>query len=203
MLVEFNVTNYRSLRETQTLSLVPSAARERDSSNCFDSGVKAVPRLLRSAVVYGPNAGGKTNLMRAMQFMQLMVITSATQVREGEELAIAPFAFDAKNAGEPSVFEAIFIIDGVRYQFGFAATKRRVMHEWLFAFPKNKKQHWYERVYNQKTGEDTWEWGPSFTGRKEIWSEATRGNALFLSTAIQLNNEQLRPVFNWFTTKPA
>lgn len=203
MLVEFGVTNFRSLRETQTLSLVAGPAREHEATHCFDSGVKAVPRLLRSAVVYGPNAGGKTNLMRAMQFMQLMVLTSATQVRAGEQLAIAPFAFDAKSAAKPTEFEATFVADGVRYQFGFSATKHRVIHEWLFAFPKNKKQHWYERVYDPKTEKETWEWGPSFTGRKEVWSEATRDNALFLSTAIQLNNEQLRPVFDWFGTKLA
>ncbi len=203
MLVEFNVTNFRSLRETQTLSLVAGPGHEHEGTNCFASGAKAVPRLLRSAVIYGPNAGGKTNLMRAIHFMQLMVVTSATLVREGEQLAIAPFAFDPKSATEPSLFEATFVADGVRYQFGFAATKHRVTHEWLFAFPKNKKQHWYERIYDPKTEKERWEWGPSFTGRKEVWRDATRGNALFLSTAIQLNNEQLRPVFNWFGTKLA
>ena len=48
---------------------------------------------------------------------------------------------------------------------------------------------------------DQWYFGSKFTGRRQLWQEATRGNALFLSTAIQLNNEQLKPVFNWFKNK--
>ncbi|MGH8729812.1 MAG: AAA family ATPase, partial [Burkholderiales bacterium] len=68
---------------------------------------------------------------------------------------------------------------------------------------RNKKQRWYERQYDANTNKESWDWGPSLLGRKEIWRDATRSNALFLSTAIQLNNEQLRPVFNWFSEKLA
>jgi AAA15 family ATPase/GTPase len=72
MFIEFNVTNYRSIRETQTISMVASKYyNELDEMNCFDSGVTGLQKMLRSAVLYGPNAAGKSNLFQ-LHFMQVL-----------------------------------------------------------------------------------------------------------------------------------
>jgi AAA15 family ATPase/GTPase len=68
----------------------------------------------------------------------------------------------------------------------------------LFAYPEGRAQKWFERNYDPETQKDIWYFGPKFTGSRKVWQGATRSNALFLSTAIQLNNEQLKPVFYWF-----
>ena len=77
MLIEFTVENFRSFRLAQTFSMVASASTEHVVSNTFPSDIKGFGNFLRTAAVYGPNAAGKTNLLRALQFMQSLVINSA------------------------------------------------------------------------------------------------------------------------------
>ncbi len=201
MLIEFSVTNYRSFLSTQCLSLTANTAAELQEENTFVSPVLSLPRLLRSAVVYGPNAAGKSNLIQAIAFMKRFVLSSAKESQEGERIDVTPFLFKRQPGGNPSEFEALFIQDGIRYQYGFTASSIRVTGEWLFAYPEGRPQKWFERNYNPEIRKDNWYFGPKFTGSRKVWQEATRGNALFLSTAIQLNNEQLKPVFNWFDKK--
>ena len=203
MLLEFSVTNYRSIRNTQTLRMAASNYdKGLQETNCFNAGVNGLPKLLRTAVVYGPNAAGKSNLFRALHFMQNFVLKSHSH-QEGQTINAAPFALDSRTKKEPSEFEIFFVQDDVRYQYGFTVNRVRVTKEWLLAFPAGKAQRWFEREYNAKTNEDRWYFGSKFTGRRQIWQEATRKNALFLSTAIQLNNEQLKPVFGWFQDRLA
>jgi hypothetical protein len=168
--------------------------------NCFDSGVTGLQKMLRSAVLYGPNAAGKSNLFRALHFMQSFVLESHS-LQEGQTIKTVPFALNEHSKNEPSEFEIFFLQDNVRYQYGFAANRMRVTKEWLLAFPEGKAQRWYEREYDATEDKDKWYFGSKFSGRRQLWQEATRKNALFLSTAIQLNNEQLKPVFSWFQNK--
>jgi len=203
MLLEFSVTNYRSFRETQTLRMTASKYyKGLEETNYFDADVAGLPKLLRSAVIYGPNAAGKSNLLRALHFMQSFVLLSHSH-QEGQIINVSHFALNTHMGTEPSEFEIFFVQDDVRYQYGFAVNRARVTREWLFAFPEGKAQRWYERKLDAKAGEDRWYFGSKFTGQRRIWQEATRRNALFLSTAIQLNNEQLKPVFGWFQEKLA
>jgi len=201
MLIEFSVTNYRSFLTTQSLTLTANPATELQEENSFVSSVSNLPRLLRSAVVYGPNAAGKSNLIQAIAFMKGFVLSSAKESQEGEKIDAAPFLFNRQSSRNSSEFEVLFIQECIRYQYGFAVNSERVTGEWLFAYPEGRAQKWFERNYDPETQKDIWYFGPKFTGRRKVWQEATRSNALFLSTAIQLNNEQVKPVFNWFDHK--
>ena len=198
MLIEFSVTNYRSFLTPQSLTLTANTATELQEENTFVSPVLNLPRLLCSAVVYGPNAAGKSNLVQAIAFMKRFVLSSAKESQEGEEIDVTSFLFKLQNSRNPSEFEVLFIQDDIRYQYGFAANSKRVTGEWLFAYPEGRAQKWFERNYDPETHKDIWYFGSKFTGHRRVWQEATRSNALFLSTAIQLNNEQLKPVFKWF-----
>ena len=75
MLVEFNVANFRSIRERQTLSLTQAKLKEVDAlkENCFSNSSLSRLSLLRSCAVYGPNAAGKSNLLLALKEMQRVV----------------------------------------------------------------------------------------------------------------------------------
>jgi len=201
MLIEFSVTNYRSFLTTQSLTLAANTAAELQEENSFISHLSNLPRLLRSAVIYGPNAAGKSNLVLATAFMKRFVLSSAKESQEGEKIDATPFLFNRQSSRAPSEFEVVFIQDGIRYQYGFAVNPERVTGEWLFAYPGSRAQRWFERNYDPETQKDIWYFGPKFTGSRKVWQEATRRNALFLSTAIQLNNDQLKPVFNWFDNK--
>ncbi len=204
MLIEFRVANFRSIRDSQSLSMAANASADLRESNTFQTGVKGLPSLLRSAILFGPNAGGKSNLVKAFHFMQWFVLNSQKQ-QQGQAIPVVPFRLSPSTAGEPSEFEVELVQDGVRYQYGFTVSPERVRSEWLIAYPQGRPQRWFEREFNRETGIDDYDFSPLFLGgtRRQLWKETTRGNALFLSTAIQLNNEQLLPLFNWFKDRLA
>ena len=197
MLIEFRVSNFCSLRDEQVLSLVASKDKSLASSHTVSTGVGAAPALLRSAAIYGPNAGGKSNLIKALQYMRGVVVESAT-IAPNQPFSVQPFRLDAAFAGMPTEFEVTFLIDGVRYQYGFAMNAERILSEHLLVYKAFKPQHWFTRRHDPATGRDVYDFGPALKGQKSVWESATRPNALFLSMAVQLNSEQLAPVFDWF-----
>ncbi len=198
MLVEFKVGNYRSFREEQTLSLVASKDTEL-SNNCVDKGKL---HLLKATGIYGPNASGKSNLIRALSTMQ-QIITK--QAGHGEKLPVTPFKLDDKYNKKPSSFEVTFYHKDVRYQYGFTATTERICDEWLYAYPKGRlrdiAQTWFERKFNKKTGKTDWNFGSYLKGEKEKLKDRAINNVLLLSAGAQWNNKQLTNVYEWFSEK--
>ncbi|NEN97271.1 MAG: ATP-binding protein, partial [Moorea sp. SIO3I7] len=201
MLVEFSVENYRSFKERQTFSMVASKKKTGQDSNSFPMpNVKSL-RLLTSAVVYGPNASGKSNLVRAMQTMRQIVLQSATGMQLGSRWNIEPFRLNADYQNKPSCFEIIFIEDNIRYQYGFSLDQERVYEEWLIAYPKGRAQTWFERNYCSEEQEYDWYFGRGLKGEKERIKGFVRPNSLFLSHAAQNNPPQLGKLFLWFSSK--
>lgn len=198
MLIEMSVANFRSFRETQTFTLAKGKGDEMAASNTFNVTAASNIALLRSAAIYGPNASGKSNLLLALQTMRRVVLESAINLQRGDKLPVTPFRLSPETRQRPSEFEAAFLMDGVRYQYGFAATAERIHEEWLLAYPKGRAQRWFGRAWNPDEQCYDWELGNNLTGEKQLWQKSTRDNALFLSTAVQLNSEQLQPVFDWF-----
>lgn len=201
MLVEFRINNFRSLRDEQVLSLVASKDKTLKDTHTHATGISAAPNLVRSAVVYGANASGKSNLIKALQYMRGLVTDSAAAIQPGQTFAVQPFRLDIDSANEPSEFEVTFLLDGVRYQYGFAMTAQRVVSEHLLVYKAFKPQRWFTRHFDKDTGKDVYEFGPGLKGPKNLWEGATRPNSLFLSMAVQLNSDALRPVFNWFANR--
>jgi len=197
MLIEFRVANFKSVREEQVWSMVADSGREhRETHTVPLPGAKDL-RLVRSAVLYGPNASGKSTIVQALSGMRRAVLTSAHGADMGDPISGGePFRLDADWRRRPTRFDVTFLQQGVRYHYGFAATTERVVEEWLYSFPRQRERHWFTRV------NDEFSFGPSLgsLATKEVVSQATRPNALFLSTAVQLNTTDLLPVFEWFRT---
>ena len=203
MLIEFRVKNFRSLRDEQTLSLVADKDKSLQESNTMPSGIKAAPTLLRSMAIFGPNAGGKSNLIKALQFMRAVVAESASVMQPGQAFHTQSFRFEATSVAQPTEFDVSFVLDGIRYQFGFALTALRITREYLLVYKAFKPQLWFERYFDEESGKDLYDFGTGLKGPKSVWEGATRPNALFLSMAVQLNSEQLQPVFAWFVKQLA
>lgn len=201
MLVEFRIKNFRSLRDEQVLSLVASTDKTLLDTHALATGLKAAPHVLKSAVVYGANASGKSNLIKALQYMRGVVLESASLPPGQTFDRLQPFRLDATSAHLPTEFEVTFILDGVRYQYGFAMNAQRIVSEQLLVYKAFKPQRWFERHVDAASGKDVYEFGPGLKGAKHLWEGATRPNALFLSMAVQLNSEALRPVFDWFANR--
>jgi len=153
---------------------------------------------LRTAVIYGPNASGKSALVFAMQFAQTLVRQSAINPPDSP-VYYTPFKLDENTASEPTEFEFTFILNGVRYQYGFSFNQDGFEEEWLLVYKAPKPQLWFERKYDENQQNDVYKFGASLVGSRKVWEAATRRNSLFLSMAVQLNSESLRPVFQWIT----
>lgn len=196
MLVEFRVANFLSIQDEQVLSLVANSDKTHRDSHSF-SLMDAKITLLKSAVIYGPNAAGKSSLIKAMIAMREIVRRSSNYQR-GMKLPVTPFLLGNAENNESSIFEITVFVNNVRYQYGFSVTKERICDEWLIVYPQNRAQKWFERKYDSDKQDHSWYFGASFKGAKEQWKDLTRDNALFLSTAIQFNSVQLQPLFDWF-----
>ncbi|MGS3492962.1 ATP/GTP-binding protein [Klebsiella pneumoniae] len=122
MLIEFNVENYLSIKHKQTLSLIASKSNEL-SENVFKTEGTMNLNVLKSAVIYGANAAGKSNLLLAVRAMRELVLQSASNLQVGEKIEVYPFKLDSESITKPSEFEVVFIAEGIRYQFGFSATE--------------------------------------------------------------------------------
>ncbi len=202
MLIEFSVSNFRSFRERQTLSMV-AAPRLRRKENTFKPELDGedFPALLKAAAIYGPNASGKSNLVRAIQSVATIIGLAPQPVRHA--LPVEPFRFDTSLADSASHFEIHFACRGLRYQMKLAIKKDRIEEEVLKCFPKGAETLLYERRH--AAGRDNYEFGRALEGGKDLhdaWSKLTAPDRIFLSQAVANSSEelqQLRAPFAWLT----
>lgn len=196
MLLEFRVRNYRSIRDEQVLNLIASGDKELAETHLAPTGLKAASHALRSAVVYGPNASGKSSLLRALDYMRAVVAESATVIQPGQTYNVQPFKLDSASAQQPTEFEITFLLAGVRHQYAFSMTAQRIVSESLLVYRSSKPTQLFNRQHVDGDVYD-YEFSTYLSGPRKVWQESTRPNSLFLSMAAQLNSEQLGPVFNW------
>ena len=194
MLIEFSVGNFRSFKEIVTLSMVAAKLTSKDKAldenNVFET--PGAPPLLTSATIYGANASGKSNLVAAVRFMRRFVLSSQRETKATGGISVDPFLLRTGSAEEPSHFETVFVIDGVRYRYGFNVTTERVSSEWLYSVSTSREARLFERR------EDGIKLGESFRGEGKELIELTRPNALFLSVVAQFNGPTSQKVVNWF-----
>ena len=194
MLIECSVENFRSFRDRAVFSMVAaniaSQPRTLDEQNVFtihdDLG------LLTSAAIYGANASGKSNLITALRFMRMFVLTSSRETQVGDVIPVEPFLLNPQTAESPSRFEVVFYAGGEQYRYGFAVTQESVAEEWLYRLGSQREIRLFTRE-EQAIHVNT----RSFREgqRLELF---TRENALFLSVAAQFNGETARAILNWF-----
>jgi AAA15 family ATPase/GTPase len=207
MLVEFSVENYRSIQEKQTLSMVAAEDETMLDSNTFPVPDNDDLRLVTSAAIYGPNASGKSNLLKAIQVLKNLVINSASRMQTGDKLPVEPFRLNSESAKKPSSFELIFIRDDIRYEYGVSLNRERIFEEWLIAYPNEVQENWFSREYlpdNPKFEPNEgykWSFGKGLKGEKKRIQRFVRSNSLFISHAAQNNHPQLTEVFDFFQDK--
>ncbi len=205
MIIEFSVSNYRSIRDKQTLSLVADnriGARNGDKSNQLieiDMPGLSNTKLLKSAVFYGANASGKSNIVKAAEFFQKFVETCATDLKPDADTGVVPFRLDPFMESSPSEFEVVFTHKDVRYQYGVKLDRKWVHEEWLTAYPNGLPQRWFFRCLDIESGVYDWTYSTKLKGDKESLKNKVRENTLFLSVAAQFNHEQLSSVYEWFS----
>lgn len=205
MLVEFRVENFLSFNEEVVFSTEASTDRLRleDVTNKVPEGL-GVDRLLTTSVVYGANASGKSNLVKAMKFVHYFVINSAPKGQAGDETGRIPFMLSDVRKKEPSKFEIVFIRDEQRFTYGFSVNEKHVIEEWLFVLNpggRGNGKSVFQRQRDLETGKETFKFGPEWKKELSPLEERTRDNALFISAAAQWNSPTAERVMEWFTDK--
>jgi uncharacterized protein len=198
MLIAFRVANFRSFKDEQELNYITSPDRAHETTHCIRTGIRAPARVSRAALVFGPNAGGKTNLVVALATLRDLVLNSSSLTDAQFAERHTPFKFESQDQ-RPTQFEIEVLLDRVRYRYLVAYDATRVLGERLLVFRTGKSQRWFKRDYNPRRQLEEWEpFSPSFHGPREVWRQATRPRTLFLTTAAQLDAELLQPLFRWF-----
>ena len=195
MILQFSIKNYKTFKEKAVLSLIASNydKETRENENIYYNEEFGL-RLLKSAVIYGANASGKSKLLDAFAFMRKYVINSSKESQKGDKIDVDPFRLNSETEKESSEFEIIFVYKKVLYRYGFEVTKKRVISEWLFYKPKTKE---IELFYRDNNNFDTH--SRSFSKGKTIIKEGlVRDNALLLSVAAQFNDTTSINVVDWF-----
>lgn len=154
-------------------------------------------RVLPVAAVFGANASGKTNLLRAMDDMQRLVATSfrgRARPSRHRKIFRRPFLLDASYERSPSRFEIDLVIRGVRYEYGFEIDDSRVVSEWARRFPKGKAATIFRREYNDVN------LGENKSAKAKILKDLVRDDVLLISTAAALSYPPLMALNEWFET---
>lgn len=190
MLIEFRVANYRSIKDEQVLSMEAVPGHRGGDDWPRESSANSTS-LLPAVALYGANASGKSNVLSALNWMRKTILDSHRRWEPSGGVPITPFAW-GDGPSTPSLFEISFIVEQVKYQYGFSASHELVLEEWLYAWPNKRKQVWFER------DKDEFKFGAHLQGHKKLIEDITRPNSLFISAAAQQNHPQLSTLYDWF-----
>ena len=192
-LLSFKAANVRCFRDSLELSLLSTSLAEK-------SVVRLVPwrrggrplGVLPVAGVFGANASGKTNVLRAMDDMRGYVLNSFRSGNPTGGIPRRPYLLDPATTSAPSRFEVDLVLGGVRHEFGFVIDDEQVLEEWAYRYPNGRASLMFHRRNSHVTLGDL----ERSKGRSVV--ELLRPNALFLSTAASANHAALLPLYAWF-----
>tara|TARA_R110002072_G_scaffold38357_1_gene111248 strand:+ start:911 stop:2215 length:1305 start_codon:yes stop_codon:yes gene_type:complete len=189
--MSFKVSNYRSIGDEQTLSLIPDNKKGDSTTNILSKGKY---NALNAIAIYGSNASGKSNLLLSMSLLDKLIHLSARS-SSTSKLPYDPFLLRKGWEKKPTTFEVIFIIDSIRYRYGLKFFETKVVSEWLYRKSVGREVDVFLRH------EDVIDTSSAFKGPSKLIDtaiEATRPNALFLSTCDMFNIEEAKKIFRWF-----
>ena len=171
-------TNHDKTREIENVS----------SSNNYNL------RVLKSAVVFGANASGKSKFIEALMFMKHFVINSFSNGQKGDKIFVDPFRLNTESENEPCEFEVIFIYESILFRYGFEANKKQIIAEWLYYKPKIKEvELFYRSLQNVEMHSRSFK-----NGVITVTNQLIRENALLISLASQINEDFATKVILWF-----
>jgi AAA15 family ATPase/GTPase len=189
MLIYFKVANYKSIKEPAELNFNAASISEHIDTNLITEDNISV---IKSIVLYGHNASGKSKILDALIFFRYFIINSATEKQRSEEIGVEPFALNESTEHLPSYFEASFLLDKVKFRYGFEADKERIHKEWLLEAKATKEYPLFLRINDDYQIDEK-----RFDNAGDL-AKRTRKNALFLSVASQWNVKKAEKINEWF-----
>ncbi len=189
MLLQFSVTNHRSIHDKAILSMAATTDNTFRDSIISPDGKKDILPVI---AIYGANAAGKSNVLHALKLMQSMIAGEYAKPLKDTKLPQEPFAFVEKE--EPTSFEAIYYYEGIKYAYGFSFTKMKIVEEYLYHWRNGREG----LVFLRKDGKYTFR---EKIGEQNILANRTPENRLFLVTSNEWNNTETQDAYLWFTRK--
>jgi AAA15 family ATPase/GTPase len=193
MIAEFTVENFRSFKDRHTFSLISTKDKELSESNTFESDRKL--SFLKSAVIYGANASGKSNFFSALFFFLRFSVYSGPNNQIEDPIETEPFVLSIQKESAPSSFEIIFIIKDnsgeTRYRYGLSLDKERVLVEYLFAVNNVREVTLFSRNFQEI------DYTPYFKEGAR-GKTSVRTNCSFLSVCAQNNGEISAIIVKYF-----
>ena len=190
MIIELKIENFRSIKKEVVFSMV--ATKDKTLDNNLISNALKDDKLLKSAVIYGANASGKTNILLALNFFKALVLNSHNH-QKGQGIKFTPFKLDEKYLKKPTKFQIVFIKNGIKYDYSVSFDKDKIIEEALYHYPNNKKATIFER-----TKTDEFKFISEEKDQKFI-AKRTLENVLYLSKSVQENLSITTQAFEWFS----
>ena len=182
MMLEFSIANFLSFKDKITFSMLANATNGLDDNYVISND----RRVLKTTAIYGANSSGKTNLFKILTIV-ISMLRSSNNANINTKLPIVPFKFDKHTIDKPSEFEIKFIVDEVRYVYGFIADTNKIHEEYLYYYPNGRETKIFDR-----TNTDNY----SFPQKDEkILSDIAGKNApnkFFIATATNWNYEKTK-----------
>ncbi len=201
MLIRFTVENYLSFNHLVEFNLIASDER-RHSHHILKGETEDKINLLKTSILYGANASGKSNLIKAMNFARQFIVHGVSKNRS---INVKHFKLDSTCSQKPSRFEFEFCCENQQFAYGFSIDNKKVHEEWLFEMKHENDLPIFERVgstisfnfnhplFSNLSEDETHEIG--YEGR------GTRDNLLFLTNCQERNIKQLKFIYEWFAEK--
>lgn len=191
MLIDFSVRNFRSIKDKQVFSMQPLGKVKELEVNTFKSSSK---QFLKTSIIYGGNASGKSNLILAMRALSYLVKSSSLLKNEDMIPAYEPFLLDHTAAVAPVEFEINFIAkNGIRYNYVVSFSKKEILHESLYFYPGSQPA----KLFDKKSGSKI-SIGESLGGDISNIEAKLLPNQLLLSKSANEKIESLEPVHAFF-----
>jgi AAA15 family ATPase/GTPase len=193
MLIKFSVENFLSFKELTTLSMITvKSFKEHKKTHTIDIENKF--ELLKSSIIYGNNASGKSNLLNAIGFMRATVLNSfrdALMENSERKFPLEKFILNSKNENESSFFEISFITNNIKYRYGFEIDYDKIIAEWLY-HTTTKEVYLFKRDF-QKIEINKNSFKEALGKENDI-----KENVLFLSLLATLGKEISTNIVEWF-----
>lgn len=187
MLLQFSVTNHRSIKNTAVISMKAAADKTMKEVLISPDGKK---ELVPVMAIYGANAAGKSNVIHALLMMREMICGSLAKPLKGAELPYEPFAF-TDYCKKPTELDIIYYHNGIRYSYGFSFDREKIISEYLYHWPNGREALIFSREKNRYEFRESIQEQLTLAGR-------TSENRLYLTSSSEWNCAQTEKAYMWF-----
>ena len=199
MVLQIRLSNFFSINEEVVLDMQAASLQTRESKDLLgNTFVCNDERLLKTVAIYGANASGKSNIIKAIRACVQMIFESHNY-NENTVFAFTPFKFGG--VGKPSRFYIRFLIDGVEYEYSFSLTKTEIITEELYYYPNGRKKLVFTR--DERKGpdkKDIYEFRSVIRRPMDVAGNTSK-KTLFVSRASQMDRDVPKYVFRYFNER--